>query len=166
MTSKDCETLAPELVAYVDGEQPETERARIEAHLDGCPACRREVERIAEIGAMITRLPRIEPSPELEGALWRRLEDDPPAHARGRWRRALLVGGPVLATAAGLALVWYSSLSPGARTRASAGRQVAAAPSPSPGSGAAVADAGEKGGIEPGLRLANPAPGDLPPELL
>ena len=109
MTS-DCETMAEELVAYLDGEQPETERARIEAHVATCLVCRREMDRIGKMNALLRTLPRVTPAEDFDARMWDRLGAETAKRSRRRGFRPALWGVP-LAAAAALALVWYSSLS-------------------------------------------------------
>jgi hypothetical protein len=78
-----------ELTAFVTGALPPAERARVAAHLDGCPECRRTVdESRAVLAALASEIPAL-PSPD-----WRRYRADlrarlqPPAR-RAWWARPL-----------------------------------------------------------------------------
>jgi anti-sigma factor RsiW len=126
-----CAALAEELVAYLDGEQPEPERGRIENHVGTCLACRRELERLRRTRVLLGALPLIEPSADFHDGMWRRL-DAAPARRRGR-RRAVLWGAPALAAAAALALVWYSSVARIAADGRGMRGAVASAPRPAGG---------------------------------
>jgi len=109
-----CETIRTHLVAYRDGELLEQDRARVAAHLSGCPACTREEKQLARVNQMLTNLERITPSPDFAAAFWRRLEQE--GHSRqeepesrwARWWRELREGltgwqwTPALAGAASL----------------------------------------------------------------
>ena len=108
MTAAPCVEFAEELVAYLDGEQPSAEHARIEQHVGTCLSCRRELERLRRVRTLLGALPAIDPSAAFQDALWQRLDVAPPA-ARRR-RRTLVWGVPALAAAAALALVSYSLL--------------------------------------------------------
>jgi hypothetical protein len=166
-----CEAIAEELVAYVDGEQPEPERVRIASHVAGCAPCRRELERIAKVNALVASLRPIEPSADLGERFRRRLEDEPAgAPAVHSWRPALW-WVPAFAAAAATVLVWYWMLSrpasdgpglaPGSAEIAAgpdAPERVAAPRLPPPD--AAPADESRV------ARAPAPAPEDLPPELV
>ena len=115
MSARVCEAIAEDLVAFADGELAQAERAPIEAHVAGCLSCRREIERIATVNALVAGLPRIAPSPEFEERVRRRLAagaaaDDAATWTRRRAWRPALWGVPALAVAAAIALVWYWSL--------------------------------------------------------
>ena len=164
-----CEAIAEDLTAFVDGELPEAERAPIDAHVAGCLSCRREIERITKVNALVAGLQRIEPSPEFEDRLRRRLATGAAADGaatgtrRRAWRPALW-GVPALAAAAVIALVWYWSLAAPIRNQLRA---------PAGGGQLAVARhdraqqlAGE-GESEPAVAAApSLSPEDLPPDLI
>ncbi len=108
MSASACTAFAEELVAYLDGEQPDAERERLEAHLGTCLTCRRELERFRRVRTLLGSLRPVEPSADFDQEMWHRLAATP---ARGHRRsRALLWVAPPLAAAAVLALVWYSSV--------------------------------------------------------
>ncbi|MDA1347789.1 MAG: zf-HC2 domain-containing protein, partial [Chloroflexi bacterium] len=50
------------LSAYIDGQVNDSERARVEAHLDGCEACRSELTTLRATVDLLTSLPQIVPS--------------------------------------------------------------------------------------------------------
>ena len=50
------------LSAYIDGQVNDSERARVEAHLDGCEACRSELTTLRATVDLLARLPQIVPS--------------------------------------------------------------------------------------------------------
>ena len=81
--------------AYVDGALDEAGRAAVEAHLAGCEDCRGQVEAERALRARLRALTPPEPRPALAADVRRRLR--PPALSLGRI---------LLATAAGLALVF------------------------------------------------------------
>lgn len=98
-----------ELTAYLDGALAADERARVEAHLAGCDACRAERDRLAEALALLARLPPPpDPSPTFEQRFQARLAAE---QAVRRERRGLLDRiawrwlGPSLAGAAATAAV-------------------------------------------------------------
>jgi anti-sigma factor RsiW len=133
-----CAVLAEELVAYLDGEQPEPNRGHIEAHVGTCLTCRRELERLRRARILLGALPAIEPSADFHDNMWRRL-DAPLPHRRSR-RRVVLWGAPALAAAAALALVWYSSVARLATDARGVHGAVASAPRPPAGGGSTSGD--------------------------
>jgi anti-sigma factor RsiW len=76
-----------ELTAYLDGALAPAERAELEAHLAGCPACRAERARLASTVGLLARLPRAEASPTFEQRFSARLAAERSERAR---RRSLL----------------------------------------------------------------------------
>jgi len=172
-----CEAMSEELVAYLDGEQPEPERGRIESHLATCLGCRREIERVTKVKALVRALPGVEPSAGFEERMWRRLRADIPVATRGKRFRPAIWGLPVLAAAAVVALAWYSLLSHLGESEPAVpvgGPAVAVAPrEPTRPQSAPVLQAEVERGSEEALAAASrpprdlpTAPEDLPPELL
>ena len=170
-----CDAFTEELVAYLDGEQPAEERARIEAHVGSCLTCRRELDRLKRVRAFMGELRPIEPSPDFAAAMWRRLEATP-SRAPRRWRAIVWSVAP-LAAAAVVALAWYSSLERGvsqspvasAPLVAPAPAEVAKAPVKSaPPRDTRVADAQPKAEPESAPHEVASAPDldDYPPELV
>lgn len=53
------------LSAYLDGELPPDERARVRAHLDGCPVCAARLEELAATARLVAALPPLRPSRSL-----------------------------------------------------------------------------------------------------
>jgi len=171
-----CDAYVEELVAYLDGEQPETGRAGIEAHVGTCLTCRRELERLRRVRALIgEELRPIEPSVSFEENFWRRLDAEAP-RAAPRKARFATWGLPALAAAAVVALASYSLLARGTREeRAAAPATVAEAPRHATGHDAtrlahreSAPEAAKPGAEEP-RQLANADRGDIdqyPPELV
>jgi len=102
-----CDAYVEDLVAYLDGEQPDAERAAIDAHAGTCLACRRELERLRRVRALIGELRPVEPSASFEEGFWRRLDAEAP-RATPRKARVFTWSVPALAAAAVVALVSYS----------------------------------------------------------
>ena len=113
MSDPTCGAIIDELVAYLDGEQPASERARIEDHLGVCLTCRRELNNLRTVGDWLRALPRVEPGPELEAGMRRLLESEPRADLPRRRQRVVLWAVPSLAAAAGVAVALYSLLAGG-----------------------------------------------------
>jgi hypothetical protein len=165
--------MGEDLVAYVDGELLGAERGRFDDHVATCLTCRREAERLTKLRALVRGLPRIEPSASFDAGMWRRMARAPSGGQRADRRATWRWAAPALAAAAVVALALYGVLNrsaPHAPGRAATGRQVATAPV---GHGQAAkteeADTGAAG--EAGKRTDvasadNPAPEDVPPELV
>lgn len=103
----DCDTCGPELGAYVLGEADEPTRRRVEAHLDGCAACRDELARDRALRAGLSGLPTA-PCPDAVTARILAAVENESTAARRRDRRRLgygLGGGLLAATVAGLLLL-------------------------------------------------------------
>ena len=85
-----CAELEILLCDYIDGTLPATERASLELHLAGCPACAELAQDVQASLAFIERVATAEPPAEL---LTRILHDIPTPNASGRarawWTRGL-----------------------------------------------------------------------------
>lgn len=168
MSTPRCEDLSADLVAYLDGEQPDGGRARVEAHVATCLACRRELERLTKVRAWIRALPRIAPAADFEERMWQRLEADARPVVRPRTWRPARWSVPALAAAAAIALVIYASVerSGKAPTRPANGGPavVARAPGLPAEQAAAGGDARDR---QTDLATAtNLSPEDVPPEVV
>jgi len=84
MTCADCREA---LSARLDDEELPEERAAVDAHLEGCPDCRRYAERAAHV-TRLARTSLVEPVPDLVAAV-RHAVPGPPA--RLRWETGLRV---------------------------------------------------------------------------
>jgi anti-sigma factor RsiW len=64
MKGKDMDCIDKKKIsAYLDGELPEDERARIEIHLEECAACRAEAEELTAVSNALDVLDGLEPDP-------------------------------------------------------------------------------------------------------
>jgi anti-sigma factor RsiW len=103
-----------DLVAWLDGELAPADAARVAAHLRGCGVCRREAAALRESGAMLERLPTLEPPADFVSRVVAAARDSSSTVAetpRGRLhllRRSVAAAAvaAVLMVAAG---VWWSS---------------------------------------------------------
>ncbi len=112
-TRKDCREWREALGAYALGQVSDEERARIDAHLEGCAACREE---LASLSPVVTMLPHADPeqfgpAPEPPAELGARIAatiDAERAEQRRQRRRrrgfGLALGGATAAVAAALAI--------------------------------------------------------------
>lgn len=101
-----CENIAGELIAYLDGRASEKERGTVEAHLKSCPACRERAEEFRRLWNVLEEAPAIEPSPGFDARLSQRMAAAPRVR---RW--GWLVPAPRLSFALALLLaasVWIS----------------------------------------------------------
>ncbi len=100
-----CEERRSALVAYLDQELGQTERAELEAHLAGCDACRLALESQRRLSVALTSLGAVDPPADFEARFWARLarEREAPAGWRARLftpRLALAIGGVAAAAVA------------------------------------------------------------------
>jgi Putative zinc-finger len=112
MKTDSCRNWRASLGAYSLGHLEAEERAGLEAHLDGCPDCRSEVEQLADVAQLLPFAdpahfgPAPTPSPELGERITATIGAERRVNRR---RRRLRLGfglsGAVAATAAVLALV-------------------------------------------------------------
>jgi hypothetical protein len=177
--NRECEVVQEDLVAWVDGELSPAERACIEAHVGTCLTCRREIDRIGKLNAMIGGLPRVEPSADFEQRMFERLRAEATPPVAGRRFRPALWLAPPLAAAAALALAFFSQTQPDAPVGGTSGApRVAERPAPeAPERERAVANApapaaererqAAAGDPEPSDdAVATLSPEDLPPEVV
>jgi hypothetical protein len=114
MKTEQCREWRESLGAYVLGQLAAPERAGLEAHLEGCPNCRAEVQSLGGVAALLPRADpeRFGPAPQPPSDLGQRIlasfDADLQMTKRRRRRRrfSLAFGGGLAATAAAvLALV-------------------------------------------------------------
>lgn len=110
MTTERCREWRESLGALALGQLPEEERAAIEAHLDGCPGCRAELESLAGVARL---LPLANPAhfdsapaapPSLADRVVATIRAERRAQRRRRWRLGFALSGATAASAAALAL--------------------------------------------------------------
>jgi hypothetical protein len=111
MKAEGCREWQESLGAYALGNLPAEERAGLEAHLDGCPACRAELESLSAVAALLPLADpaRFETEPAPEPALLGRIvgaigSERRTVHRRRRRRGGLALGGAIAAAAAALAI--------------------------------------------------------------
>lgn len=111
-----CREIEAKLAEYVDGEQPATERAAVDSHLQACPPCRTRAEgERAAYQLMCSRrhaLRGTAPGRLHERCAAQRAIGRPPAVtlARQPWLRFSLAASLVLAAALFLVFGWGSSV--------------------------------------------------------
>ncbi len=70
--------VVSDLTALMDGALAAGRRAEVEAHLQGCPACRAERDRLARALRLLSALPPApEPAADFGRRFWARLEAEP-----------------------------------------------------------------------------------------
>lgn len=100
----DCDAMRESLQAFLDGELGGADRARVEAHLDGCAACRRRASRYRRLFLLLEDPAVPEASPALTAAVMRRVAA---GRARDqRWQRWVAAAAVALVVAAGTLLAW------------------------------------------------------------
>jgi Putative zinc-finger len=94
MTADDCRRWRESLGALVLGQLGPEERAAIEAHLEGCPACRAEADLLAPVGSLLSRAnpDRLAPTPAPPPDLGDRIAGRIAAERRAARRRRIRVG--------------------------------------------------------------------------
>jgi anti-sigma factor RsiW len=65
----DCRHVEEMLSPYLDGELPPELRGQVAAHLQGCPACRRELALLTRLEEVLGELPAPAPAPLAERVL-------------------------------------------------------------------------------------------------
>jgi predicted anti-sigma-YlaC factor YlaD len=84
---RDCRS-AETLYLYLEGELGPAERRGLEAHLEGCPACREALAERRLLHEAFTSLPPLEVPPDFALSVMDRLPE--PAEARSRWLAPLV----------------------------------------------------------------------------
>ncbi len=173
MSTPTCEEITPELVAFLDGELADEEQRPVAAHVNGCLACRREIQRLTKVQGLVTALPRIQPSPSFGDDFWRKVEaEQVPLPANVRRLRPLRWVVPALAAAAVVGLALRSQVESPPPTIPPSGAQVQASGKidDAPVVTAPPARVATKPKVaEPPAQVADVEalrPEDLPPELL
>ena len=113
MKTEECREWRERIGALVLGQLTEDERFAVEAHLEGCPACRAEAEALAPVAAMLRRADpdRLSPAPEPPAELGERIARRIAAERRAERRRrrrtrfGLAAAGAAAAAAAAALLV-------------------------------------------------------------
>jgi putative zinc finger protein len=114
MRPEDCREWRERIGALVLGQLPENERFAVEAHLEGCPACRAEAESLAPVVPLLRRAdpdrlgPAPEPPSELGERIARRIaaERRSKRHRRTRVRFGLATVGAAAAAAVAALLIF------------------------------------------------------------
>lgn len=112
MTTDDCRRWKESLGAYALGQLSETERAGLEAHLEGCPACRAEADSLVAVSRLLPYADpeRFGPAPQPPADLGRRITATIGAERRLKsrgWRRRLGFGLGTAAAAAAAVLAIF-----------------------------------------------------------
>lgn len=110
--AKECATIRKRMHAALDDELDAEARARFDAHLAACPACRREYAALARAVAAFEAAPRPEPSPTFAAEVMRRARMAKARQARGRRSFARVMVGASAAAATAAAVAWVRLFQP------------------------------------------------------
>jgi hypothetical protein len=111
MTPEGCRQRREELGAYALGRLSEPERTALEAHLQGCDACRAELATLTPVAALLERADpaRLEQAPRppegLAGRVLGRIRDEQRAKRRRRAQWGFAFAGAAAAIAIAVVLV-------------------------------------------------------------
>ena len=73
------------LVSYLLGELTVEEELELERHLEECPECRHELDRVQRTHDLLRQLATYEPPTELEGKVLAQVRGEMPARSSGGW---------------------------------------------------------------------------------
>jgi Putative zinc-finger/Anti-sigma-K factor rskA len=133
MKPEQCRQWRERIGALVLGQLTEDERFAVEAHLEGCPACRAEAEALAPVVPMLRRADpaRLEPAPEPPAELGERIARRIAAERRSERRRRrrarfglATAGAAAAAAVAALLIVILGGSSPSSRSETVAFRSL------------------------------------------
>jgi anti-sigma factor RsiW len=100
-----CERVAEEVTAYLDGELPKDLALQVEAHLKTCPGCAAELHTLRDATAVIAaNVPEIELRPEIWHNVRARIEDRPASKRGSGWLELLFGRRWLVAATAAIAL--------------------------------------------------------------
>lgn len=103
-----CSECGELIIEYMHGELSPGDRARVEAHIETCADCMRELEEYAEIRRVVKAETSLEPSPAVLDALSRAARDEAPPVGRPFWKKWNYSPILVPAVSAAIALsVWF-----------------------------------------------------------
>jgi hypothetical protein len=112
MTTDRCREWRESLGAHALDQLPEEERAALEAHLDGCPECRAELQSLAGVAQL---LPLADPAhfdtapappPSLADRVAATIRAEHRSQRRRRWRLGVAFGGVTAAMAAAVLAIF------------------------------------------------------------
>jgi hypothetical protein len=112
MTTEQCREWRESLGALALGQLPEEERAALEAHLEGCPECRAELDSLSGVARLLA-LANPEhfgtapaPPASLADRVAATIRAERRAQRRRRWRTGLALGGATAAVAAAMLAIF------------------------------------------------------------
>ena len=109
-TSPDCEAIREDLGERARNALPAERLAEVEAHLEGCAACRAEADRAQALEALLARLPSAEPGAAFDASLAAKLaQESMPGQRRTRRRFGLVASGIAAVAAAAAALLVFNT---------------------------------------------------------
>ncbi|NHN35318.1 zf-HC2 domain-containing protein [Paenibacillus agricola] len=102
----DCKEALPLIHEYMDGGLDRSEAARLNDHLEVCPACKMRLKQLERVEALVQSWPRVETSPGLTERIMSAL---PRVKQRSLWRHWIR-NHPAISVAAVFVLVMTGSL--------------------------------------------------------
>ncbi|HEX7058497.1 MAG TPA: zf-HC2 domain-containing protein [Solirubrobacterales bacterium] len=112
MKTERCREWRESLGAYALGQLPDDERPALEAHLEGCPDCRKELESLDSVARLMALADpeRFDtaptPPPALADRVMTAIHDEGQGAQRRRLRFGLALGGATAAVAAALVAIF------------------------------------------------------------
>jgi predicted anti-sigma-YlaC factor YlaD len=97
MKNTNCEEILIQKSALLDGEKADLSAEQINAHLETCANCRREIAQMESTIIMLGRQARRAPDADLWSAVERRIGAEPKAISAVKWQPFVLVGAFLVA---------------------------------------------------------------------
>lgn len=82
----ECDKARKELVAYLDDELGSSAAAEVRSHLERCPACKLEAERLSAAGTILDAIDEIEPPADFTARTMQRVKSAPEERPAPRLR--------------------------------------------------------------------------------
>jgi anti-sigma-K factor RskA len=93
------------LISYLLGELSVEEERELELHLEECPECRHELDRVRQTHALLRQLATYEPPTELEDRMLAQVRGEMPARSSGGWRLWVSAAALVVVVVLGIGIL-------------------------------------------------------------
>jgi anti-sigma-K factor RskA len=93
------------LISYLLGELSVEEELELERHLEECPECRHELDRVQRTHDLLRQLASYGPPPELEERMLARVRGETPARSSGGWRLWISAAALVVVVVLGIGIL-------------------------------------------------------------